>query len=247
MRTPRPLCGCHQCCTSPSTNWRAAARRMCSRATAGLGVHERHDVLQLIAESVRAARLIERRARPHAAGERLIERPAIHHRVERGLRRAHADDGEPSLPLRDRLVHRRARARRVAVRLGQARAPRPPTRPRRGRTDSLRVSPGASSRTHWSAAHGSIPAPVLASSATSLPSARGAVVVPLRPRNSRRSPVCPVDRLAHRAERDPVGELRIEGVAREDGAARRDRTPSAPDAACARAARRASTRRTTSP
>ncbi len=81
----------------------------------GLRIHERHDVLQLVAESVRAARLIECRARPHAARERLVERPAIHHRVERGLRRADADDREPPLPLFDRLVHRRPRPRRVAV------------------------------------------------------------------------------------------------------------------------------------
>ena len=32
MRTPRPDGGCHQCCTSPSTNCRAAPPRACARA-----------------------------------------------------------------------------------------------------------------------------------------------------------------------------------------------------------------------
>ena len=41
---------------------------------AGLGMDEGHRVLQLIAEAERAAGLIEARARPHAAGERLINR-----------------------------------------------------------------------------------------------------------------------------------------------------------------------------
>ncbi len=41
------------------------------------GVNERHHILQLIAETERAARLIKRRTRPHAADERLIQKPAI--------------------------------------------------------------------------------------------------------------------------------------------------------------------------
>ena len=47
----------------------------------GPGDRERHDVLQLVAEAVGAARLIEGRARPDAAGERLIEQPAVQHDV----------------------------------------------------------------------------------------------------------------------------------------------------------------------
>ena len=42
---------------------------------------ERHHVLELIAKAIRAARLIKRRARPDATGERLIEQPAIEHNV----------------------------------------------------------------------------------------------------------------------------------------------------------------------
>ena len=35
VRTPRPTGGCHQCCTSPSLNWCAAARRSCARVSCG--------------------------------------------------------------------------------------------------------------------------------------------------------------------------------------------------------------------
>src|ERR1700678_3070726 len=38
---------------------------------------ERHDILQLIAKTVRPARLIKRRPCPHAAGQCLIQQPAV--------------------------------------------------------------------------------------------------------------------------------------------------------------------------
>ena len=66
-----------------------AARSRCSRASAGPGQAQRHRVLQLVAESVGAARLIKCRPRPHAAGERLIEHPAIEDDVQRAVRRLH--------------------------------------------------------------------------------------------------------------------------------------------------------------
>ncbi len=43
---------------------------------------EREDVLELIAESVGAARLVVARARPEPAGEVLVEEPAVHEEVE---------------------------------------------------------------------------------------------------------------------------------------------------------------------
>ena len=67
VRMPRPAGGCHQCCTSPSRNWRPAARRIWARASSGRRVDQRHHVLELVAEPVRAARLVERRAPPDAA------------------------------------------------------------------------------------------------------------------------------------------------------------------------------------
>src|SRR6266568_2252121 len=41
------------------------------------------SVLKLVAETISAARLIKRRSRPQAAGERLIEQPAVEHDVHR--------------------------------------------------------------------------------------------------------------------------------------------------------------------
>ena len=35
VRTPRPVGGCHQCCTSPSTNWRRGGAQRCARGRAG--------------------------------------------------------------------------------------------------------------------------------------------------------------------------------------------------------------------
>ena len=75
----------------------------------GFGVHKGHAVLELIAESEGAARLVDRRPRPHAAGECLVERPAIHQRVQVRRRRFHANDSEPVGPRAHRGVSFRTR------------------------------------------------------------------------------------------------------------------------------------------
>ena len=51
------------------------------------GVHQRHRVLQLVAESVSPARLVEAAARPKPASDRLIHQPAIGQHVERNIGR----------------------------------------------------------------------------------------------------------------------------------------------------------------
>ena len=109
VRTPRPSGGCHQCWTSPSRNWRAAERSSCSRKQRRLGVHQRHRVLQLVAEAERAARLIEAAAAPHAAGEHLVEQPAVGQEVERGVGRLHVDRAERAAPVAPDALQRRAR------------------------------------------------------------------------------------------------------------------------------------------
>ena len=109
MRTPRPVGGCHQCWTSPSTNCRAAARRRCSRARSRRGHRERHHVLQLVAESVGAAGLVERRPRPDPAAQRLIEQPAIEQQVHRPVRRPDLHRAQHAVPA---LHAPRARPRR---------------------------------------------------------------------------------------------------------------------------------------
>ena len=54
---------------------------------------ERQRVLELIAESECAAGLIEGRARPQPAGQRLIGEPAVHHQVDRRERRLDSQAG----------------------------------------------------------------------------------------------------------------------------------------------------------
>ncbi len=59
---------------------------------------QRHDVLQLIAESERAAWLVVARPRPQPAARRLIEQPAIHHHVEGIVWRVHLNRAEVLVP-----------------------------------------------------------------------------------------------------------------------------------------------------
>ena len=190
MRRPRPLGSCHQCCTSPSTNWRPAARSRCSRARSGRASDERHHVLELIAEAERAARLVVAARAPRAGSSRpgraasgssagRTSRPACapgRRRASRPTTRRTAS--QRGLAPRRRAVARdraRARASRsVALaqqehepaRLARARA-RP--RPAAPRTDRARRRSGPRARRGRSAA--------------------GCASEPLRPRNDARSPV----------------------------------------------------------
>ena len=63
----------------------------------GLGVDERHRVLQLVAEAEGAARLVVAAARPHAARQGLVEEPAVGQHVERRVRRFHLHRAERAL------------------------------------------------------------------------------------------------------------------------------------------------------
>ena len=63
-----------------------------------------HDVLELVAKPVRAPGLIKGRARPYAAGERLVEEPAVEHDVHGAVRRLDLDGADDVVPpSRDRL------------------------------------------------------------------------------------------------------------------------------------------------
>ena len=67
---------------------------------------QRHAVLQLVPEAVGPAGLIERRARPDAAGERLVQEPAIQHEIHRARWRAHPQRAQHAIPeLRDTGQH----------------------------------------------------------------------------------------------------------------------------------------------
>ena len=115
---PLPDGGCHQCCTSPSTNWRDAASSRCSRASSGAACTQRQHVLQLVAKAERAARLVERGAAPQARADQLVEQPAVGERVDaprsacaRRRRRARAASAPRPRRARARPRRRRASAR----------------------------------------------------------------------------------------------------------------------------------------
>src|SRR5439155_27335575 len=61
-------------------------------------VDQREDILELIAESERAARLIRPAPRPDAATECLIHEPSIHQEIEGIVGRMHLNDTERVVP-----------------------------------------------------------------------------------------------------------------------------------------------------
>ncbi len=78
-------------------------------------VDERHHVLQLIAKTERAARLVERRTRPNATRKRLIQEPAIEHRIQRGVRRSHFNRAEQFIPMDQHFLKRGIHGSRLTV------------------------------------------------------------------------------------------------------------------------------------
>ena len=76
---------------------RRSAKQMFARQIGPSG-GERHAILQLVAKTIGAAGLIEGRARPDAAGERLIEQPAVEHDVHRPIGRLDDDSAQRRLP-----------------------------------------------------------------------------------------------------------------------------------------------------
>ncbi len=65
----------------------------------GLGMDERHAVLQLVAEAEGTARLVVAAARPEPAGQGLIEQPAVGQDVERGVRGLHLHRAQGVRPM----------------------------------------------------------------------------------------------------------------------------------------------------
>src|SRR2546430_11266111 len=61
-------------------------------------MHERHDVLQLVAEPISAAGLVKSRAAPDAAAESLIKQPAVEQKIRGKLRRFHFDRAQEPIP-----------------------------------------------------------------------------------------------------------------------------------------------------
>ena len=64
-----------------------------------LAIDKRHHVLQLIAKTKSAAGLIESSARPHATRERLVQQPAVEHRVQCRVGCVYFDSSEQFVPV----------------------------------------------------------------------------------------------------------------------------------------------------
>ena len=137
---------------------RRGAQQMLARQV-GLRDAERHDVLQLVAEAIGAARLIEAGARPDAAGERLIEQPAVQQDVHRAVGRLHLNRAERVVPERVDLGEDCVEIGGRGICAISACALRPASPPRRAGTTISAVPSALSSIRVCSAPHGSKPAP----------------------------------------------------------------------------------------
>ncbi len=89
-----------------------------ARLLRGAG-QQRRDVLELVAESEPAARLVEAGPPPHPARQRLIEEPAIDHQVEGQVGRPDLDCAEQPVPRPGALAQRRLRSFRLSVKADQ--------------------------------------------------------------------------------------------------------------------------------
>ena len=161
------------------------------------GVDQRHRILNLIAEPEGAPRLVVSAPRPETARQRLIQEPSIGQHVERLDRvspharpRAHASSvatpfrallAPPQIPGNDApgVWHHRRR------------------RPTPSRKMISRSCPSASSKGTWMAAQGSKRGPHFPGKPCDRLIAAGFRSVPLRPRNSVRSPLIAPSRIIH--------------------------------------------------
>src|SRR5207253_939546 len=93
-----------ECATAVRVHVGGLARGLRQEILLVLARLERGSVLELVAKAERAARLIERRPPPQAAGERLVEEPAVRHEIEAAARCLHLDRGQRRLPVGAHLI-----------------------------------------------------------------------------------------------------------------------------------------------
>ena len=128
---------------------------------------ERHAILQLIAKSIGAAGLIEGGARPDAAGERLIEQPAVQHDVHRPVGSLDLDGAQGLFPKASRLLLRGRRDRRSDS-VGSSRGPPRAWPRRRGRRRCRPCRPALSPTSRATRRKDPAPAPTILESGVEL-------------------------------------------------------------------------------
>ena len=183
------------------------------------GVRKRHRVLQLVAESERAARLVVPAPAPEPATDHLVQQPAVGERVQRLVRRLdleRAEQAPPLLPHRtERRVRRAGLAERAHERAGFVRVgrgaeaeddlPRLPVLELERDLDrgaGIHQRAHATRQMHALERRGPRQVAVAADELEAIPGQRALGLV-------------------HVEERDPLAELGVEGIAREQGAAAR--------------------------
>ena len=189
------------------------------------GVDERHGVLQLVAETKSAARLVVTAARPHTAGERLVDEPAVREHIReprpasrpaRRPRYAASSSATSSSALRAALAPRK----RSSSDLTSSSFPhdlRPATP---SAENDLAHLPVGKSKGTCRAAQGSKPAPRrFDRCARSIAAGRSSE--PLRPMNSLRSPVTVRAAPATSKKATRAGEFGVVAIARANRAAGR--------------------------
>jgi len=77
---------------------RSAQHNLVSQQTR-LHPHQCHGILQLIPETRGTTRLIETGFRRHAARQRLVQKPAIHQRIQQRIRSAYREFAQQRIPM----------------------------------------------------------------------------------------------------------------------------------------------------
>ncbi len=217
VRTPRPVGGCHQCWTSPASELPRRRAQQVLTGEASLGDREREDVLELVAEAVGTTRLVERRSCPQPAGQRLVEQPAVEQDVHRPIRGPDLDRSQGGVPVRARPRRSVAAIVEVAPAPDQVARPPPGSSASPSRTRTVVRSPAASSKLHARAAHGSMPGAGRSREPMAALERGRPVVGAVSPEEL--GPVGGPGFLpaAEVEEGDPVGEVGVPGVARQEG------------------------------
>ena len=183
---PVPLGGSHQCCTSPSTNCRAAARSKCARAIVGTRHADAPSRPATGRENHRRRWPGNRPCAPTPGSPASGTAASVEQQVHRPVGRAHLHGAEHVVPVADRGCRTCVEVG-LAVTSDQCRA-LPPRRWHRPTATRLRFR-HRQRNSIWvcNAAQGSRPAPTRPDSGAPPRNAAGASTAPWRPRNSERS------------------------------------------------------------